>query len=199
MVAASSAQEVALRRLSTEAEWSRQECCYVTLLKLLGNIVDKPTEAKFRHLSLENAALKNKVFDVPGGVDYLVAVGFKQLPDGKALELPAEAIHAVAEAKLHLKRFADEANMNHLRHERDARIAEERRKAAEKHVFTCHKEIGTTEEEKARIKEELERDRKEFEAERQAMGPTQASKAKDVNFGANDADTSFLRGKPGGG
>jgi len=196
MVAPPSAQQDALKRMSTEAPWDKQETCYVTLLKVLANIVDKPGEAKFRHLNTENAALQNKIFSVPGAMDYLLAIGFKQV--GSALDMDEGNAASVAQARTQLEKFANEANMNELRRKRDLKIVEEKAKAEEKHVFSCHKEIGGTEEEKAAIKEQLERDRKEFEAERAAMGPTQDSKAKDFNFGANEADTSFLHKNKGG-
>ena len=183
----------ALHRI-TESEWPKQETCYVTLLKLLKNIVDHPTEAKFRHLNTQNAALKAKVFDIPGALDFLKAVGFQEVA-GEALECSAAA-EQLKTARDRLEKHADDAKMNELRRERDAKIAEEKAKA-KKDPFTCHKELATTEEEREALRKELERDRLEMAAELAHRGPTQSSKATDLKFGAHEADTSCI--KKGGG
>lgn len=158
-----------------QSDWPKQETCYVTLLKLLKNIVEHPAEAKFRHLKMQNAALKAKVFDLPGALDFLRSVGFQEVENGEALECSAPADQVKA-ARDRLEKHADDAKMNELRRERDAKIAEEKAKA-KKDPFTCHKELATTEEEREALRKELERDRLEMAAELAHRGPTQASKA----------------------
>ncbi|CAK9083334.1 unnamed protein product [Durusdinium trenchii] len=145
---------------TSELDRGCPETCYVTLLKLLNNIVEHPSEAKFRHLKTSNAALKAKVFDVPGAKDFLVACGFVE--DGDGLDCPSGV--DVTPVRDRLKKHADDAKMNELRRERDAKIAEEKAKS-KKDPFTCHKELGTTEEEREAIRKKLERDRLELEAE----------------------------------
>ena len=61
-----------------EHPWEVQQTVYATLLKLLQNVVEKPTEPKFRSINPNNAVLKAKVFDVNGGRALLEAGGFKQ-------------------------------------------------------------------------------------------------------------------------
>merc|ERR1719158_298001 len=80
-----------------ECGWEKQETCYVALLKLLGNIVAHPGEAKYRHLRTSNLVLKEKVFDVPGAKDLLLALGFEEKDD--ELELP-QSVGATAVARV---------------------------------------------------------------------------------------------------
>eukprot|EP00930_Biecheleria_cincta_P070170 TRINITY_DN57816_c0_g1_i1.p1 TRINITY_DN57816_c0_g1~~TRINITY_DN57816_c0_g1_i1.p1 ORF type:complete len:228 (-),score=52.70 TRINITY_DN57816_c0_g1_i1:423-1049(-) len=182
-------------QLIAQSPWSKQEPCYVTLLKLLGNIVDNPSETKFRRLKTSNTVLRAKVFDVPGAQEFLLAAGFVEVDGEDAMDLSDSHPAGLAPVRAVLRKHADEQNNNELRRQRDARIAEEKAKS-KKDPFTCTKELGS-EQERAAIKEQLERDRLEREADQASRGPTQASKAKDLKFGADSADTSFLQ-KGGG-
>jgi hypothetical protein len=48
-----------------------------TLTKILTNIIDSPTNEKFLRLKLSNPTLKQKIFDINGGLDILLACGFE--------------------------------------------------------------------------------------------------------------------------
>ena len=47
-----------------------------TLLKMVGNVVDKPDEAKFRTIKCDNEAFRKRVSSFSGGVAMLKAGGF---------------------------------------------------------------------------------------------------------------------------
>jgi ATPase subunit of ABC transporter with duplicated ATPase domains len=51
------------------------------------NIVDNPTEEKFRSINMENKAYKAKVKPFIGGKSLLLALGFNQNPSGDVLIL----------------------------------------------------------------------------------------------------------------
>lgn len=178
-----------------KADWETQETCFVTLLKILQNIKNSPTEAKFRRLKLSNAALKSKVFDVLGAQDFLIAAGFVEA--GEFLELAdgEEANAVIIEALAVLQKQADDANMDQLRKERDERIAKQKEEdAKDKHRLKGHAHLSP--EEQAALKEQMDRDRAELEAARENR-PVQDSKAWKSDFGAKMGDTSFLRPKGG--
>jgi hypothetical protein len=40
-----------------------------TLTTLLGNLVDKPEDTKYKRIRLENLKLKNALFNFEGGID----------------------------------------------------------------------------------------------------------------------------------
>lgn len=46
-------------------------------LKLVGNIVDQPSEAKFRRFKSNNPSISKKLLRCPGGQDLLIALGFR--------------------------------------------------------------------------------------------------------------------------
>mmetsp|Transcript_18373 Transcript_18373/g.43091 ORF Transcript_18373/g.43091 Transcript_18373/m.43091 type:complete len:189 (-) Transcript_18373:78-644(-) len=186
--------EGALHRLA-ESPWEKQETCYITLLKVLNNILEHPAEAKFRHLKTSNAALRAKVFDLPGAKEFFLSCGFTEEEGGEVLDCPAGQEAKIAAARDCLKKHADDEKMKELRRQRDVKIAEEKAKS-KRDPFTCHKELATTEEEKAELRKALERDRLELAAEIAARGPTQASKATDLKFGAHEARPDC--GKAGG-
>jgi len=72
-----------------------------TLCKVISNILAQPAEAKYRKLRLENAAMQKRVFSVPGGLDFLLALGFEStageltLPPGASLDKLQEARVAI--------------------------------------------------------------------------------------------------------
>ncbi len=76
-----------------------------TLLKILSNILQDPSEPKYRSLKVENAAIKSKVLACPGGREMLLASGFEprhvgELARPEMLVLPPEAeISDVASAR----------------------------------------------------------------------------------------------------
>lgn len=53
--------------------------CFQTLLKMLGNVANNPTEAKFRRIRLENAAVKARVGQYADAVDFLCLAGFRKV------------------------------------------------------------------------------------------------------------------------
>ena len=62
-----------------------------TLATIVGNIVDNPTEAKFRSLRLSNKLVQNKIATRKGGFEFLNAAGFEMaVNDGgeKVMRLP---------------------------------------------------------------------------------------------------------------
>ena len=61
--------------------------CLKILLAYVGNVVDNPTEEKFKSINMENKAFKNKVKPFVGAKQLLIAVGFKQNSNGDALVL----------------------------------------------------------------------------------------------------------------
>merc|ERR1719296_139651 len=110
-------------QIRNKCDWEHQEACFVTLLKLLGHIVETPTEPKFRRLKLTNATLKAKVFDVPGAQDFLRTAGFVEEGEFLVVPLGSQAQASVAAALKLLHHHADEAKMDQMRRERDAKIA----------------------------------------------------------------------------
>lgn len=45
-----------------------------TLIKIAGNILENPDQAKFRELRAMNGTIKNRILDIQGGHEYLIAV-----------------------------------------------------------------------------------------------------------------------------
>mmetsp|Transcript_39055 Transcript_39055/g.107603 ORF Transcript_39055/g.107603 Transcript_39055/m.107603 type:complete len:171 (-) Transcript_39055:84-596(-) len=114
----------ALATLSSQP-WAAQEACYSVLLKLLQNLVQNPEEPKFRTVKRGNAAIKAKVLDCPGGADVLLRAGFVEGPETYVLppDASVEALRSV------LERLQNESSLrlqDHLRAERDEKIARER-------------------------------------------------------------------------
>jgi len=120
--------EAAVERLDA-VEWAIQEMFYTTLLKVLNNILQNPQEAKFRSLKKGNAALKSKLFDVAesaardllqlaGFEDSAETIGLAGPPDGRCTAV-RDAVTSKGEKRKH----------DQIRKERDARIAEEKKRA----------------------------------------------------------------------
>jgi hypothetical protein len=57
---------------------------------MIGNILKKPDEAKFRRINLANAAFKKRVGAVLGGITFLKAVGYVKDDGENALVLGAD-------------------------------------------------------------------------------------------------------------
>jgi hypothetical protein len=65
--------------------------CLKILKVYVGNVVDNPTEEKFKTINMENKAFKVKVKPFIGAKNLLVAIGFKQNEGGDALVLDDDA------------------------------------------------------------------------------------------------------------
>merc|ERR1719217_155910 len=61
--------ETMLGRIA-DVDWEVQEAFYSTAMLLLRNILDKPTEPKFRSIKTDNAKIKSKVLDLGGPDDH---------------------------------------------------------------------------------------------------------------------------------
>jgi len=108
------------------AEWTGQETCYVTMLKVLNNILANPGEAKFCSIKVDNAVIQNKILKFDGARQFLEAVGFREVAG--ALTLPTERHGQAKIAHEFLQGFANEANYEHIRRERHAKAKEEIKK-----------------------------------------------------------------------
>lgn len=65
-------------------------CLCSTLLTIVGNLVDKPEEAKFRRIRKASAAFQQSLGRLPGGCEALLAVGFTAYtePNGEQVRTP---------------------------------------------------------------------------------------------------------------
>jgi len=124
-----------MQKLTEIQPWEDQEICYVTMLKLLGNIVANPGETKFRSFKIENPAIQKKFLKFDGARGFFEAIGFRE--DSGALVFPTE--RTVAQAKLAhemLEGFANEAQYANIRKERHAKAKEVAEKEAEKESWS---------------------------------------------------------------
>lgn len=117
-----------LTKLLNVEPWADQEVCYTTMLKVLGNIVAHPGEAKFHSLKVENAAIQNKILRHDGARGFLEATGFRE-SDG-VLTLPHDRGSQAQLSCDFLQGFANEAAYANIRKERWAKAAEEAKKDA---------------------------------------------------------------------
>jgi len=62
-----------------------------TFAKIVANIVDQPTEPRFRRIRLANAAFRDRLWSVVGGPALLHAAGFREVDGGESIELPSNA------------------------------------------------------------------------------------------------------------
>lgn len=76
-------REILVSVKKREAE-EKAKLCFETLFKIVANIGQNPSEAKFRKLRLGNAALDSRVFSVPGALDFLWLVGFARVKEEEA-------------------------------------------------------------------------------------------------------------------
>eukprot|EP00746_Dinoflagellata_sp_MGD_P000153 gnl/MRDRNA2_/MRDRNA2_100266_c0_seq1.p1 gnl/MRDRNA2_/MRDRNA2_100266_c0~~gnl/MRDRNA2_/MRDRNA2_100266_c0_seq1.p1 ORF type:complete len:220 (-),score=40.46 gnl/MRDRNA2_/MRDRNA2_100266_c0_seq1:30-635(-) len=79
--------------------------------KLTQNVKKNPSEDKFRHIKLSNPKIAAAITNVPGAVDALKEMGWKESPDGLALPTSVSfdlgiEILAIAEAKEHYIKLA---------------------------------------------------------------------------------------------
>lgn len=119
--------------LSKVEPWADQETCYVTMLKVLGNIVANPTEPKFFSIKIENAAIQNKILRHNGARGFLEAIGFRE--NAGALVLAVESSANAKSAHEVLQGFASDTQYANIRKERHAKAAEEMQKEAERKKY----------------------------------------------------------------
>ena len=70
--------ETALQNLITSHFDADSRECVITLIKLLDNILTKPSNPKVRNIRLGNAAFHERVGRKTGGIDFLLACGFER-------------------------------------------------------------------------------------------------------------------------
>jgi len=116
-----------LDKLANIDPWADQETCYVTMLKVLGNIVANPTEGKFFSLKIENAAIQKKILSHDGARGFLEALGFRE--NAGALTLPMDHHGDAKLGQDVLQGFANERAYIKIRKDRHAVAAEEAKKA----------------------------------------------------------------------
>merc|ERR1719235_1240122 len=117
--------------LIAAVDWEVQEGFYGTAMLLLRNILDKPSEAKFRSIKTDNAKIKSKVLDVAGcGKDLFLLGGFAE--EGSMLQHPTGAEGKVRTLYDKISATANSAKEKQLRAERDKKIAEEVEKDAKR-------------------------------------------------------------------
>eukprot|EP00929_Paragymnodinium_shiwhaense_P072302 TRINITY_DN36709_c0_g1_i1.p1 TRINITY_DN36709_c0_g1~~TRINITY_DN36709_c0_g1_i1.p1 ORF type:complete len:527 (-),score=140.00 TRINITY_DN36709_c0_g1_i1:262-1842(-) len=106
-------------------EWEVMEPFLVTMLKVLDNPLQNPSEEKFRSLKKTNAALQGKLFNhgegaavklltLAGFVDNVETIGLAGPPDGRCT-----AVRDIVQKR------GEHEKMSQLRKERDKKIAEE--------------------------------------------------------------------------
>ncbi|WWC67844.1 uncharacterized protein I206_101761 [Kwoniella pini CBS 10737] len=149
-----------------------------TLLKIATNIINS-NDPKFRTLKATNATIKNKILDVKGGHDYLIALGFRTqtidfalhyifnptLRRSHELQIGAEVL------KDHLKVLQDRVELSKQSKLYGASV-EAARKAAALADFEADREVVRARAAREKIareaKEAKEREEREKEAQNQA-------------------------------
>merc|ERR1711865_1233768 len=122
-----------MEKLAKIDPWADQEVCYVTMLKVLGNIVANPTEGKFFSLKIENAAIQKKILSHDGARGFLEALGFRE--NAGALVLPLDHHGDAKLGQDVLQGFANEKAYLNVRKARQAVAAEEMKKEAEANKY----------------------------------------------------------------
>lgn len=135
--------------------WEKKEPAIGLMLKLLRNIVNDPTNPKFRRLKRSNAKLQEVVFSVPGCAELLMASGFE--PEGEELVLP-EGVD-VKWILDELDSFGKQELMDKMRAERDAKIAAAKAEAEKAKDLKGHIHGGS--DDRKALLEKIEYDRQE--------------------------------------
>lgn len=158
------------------APWDQKEQAFALLMKLLQNVVQDPSNPKFRRMKKTNKTLAAKVFGVQGCTALLLAAGFVE--EGEELVLP-EGVE-VDWLVDRLTSFGKEEGERKAREERDARIAAHRaEEEKDKQFRSAGLETGATgDEERRKIMERAEYDRQE----RVARDKLAAEGYKEENF-----------------
>ena len=67
-------------------------CCFVlpcsTLLTILGNLVDRPEEGKFRRIRKASKAFHQSLGRLPGGCESLLAIAFTEFTEPNSEQVP---------------------------------------------------------------------------------------------------------------
>jgi len=157
------------------APWEDQEKGYGMILKILQNIKKNPSEQKFRSIKASSGALA-KVLALPGGADFLLAVGFT-LAD-EQYTLAGDDVTSLNATLALVEAHANKSKGAELRRVRDAEIAIVK---ADRAVVNHLKGDGNLKDDPD-LQRKIDQDRLEFDAAR-ANKPTQASKANIPKFG----------------
>jgi len=120
------------------------------LLKLLNNIVNNPTDSKYRRLNSQNPRLAKELLSVNGCLEFLIAAGFSHDVNGEyKLPLTTDVSHVRDE----LQDFIEVETANQQRLVRDARIKrireEEAKPTLSRSWRTARAELQTSAEEAA--------------------------------------------------
>ena len=75
------------------------------LLKVISNIIQSPSEEKYRRLNRTNAAFSKKVGSITGGSSCMMALGFQLVGDEWVLVPSAEAWEIITSCKFKLEKF----------------------------------------------------------------------------------------------
>lgn len=80
--------------------------CLTTISKLLNNLVNNPTDTKYRSIRINNPALQSKVFVIPGATNVLLAAGFSVCNDSTDGGSSEEYLkHAATEEAIHFCQY----------------------------------------------------------------------------------------------
>jgi PUB domain len=66
--------------------------CFVTILKLLDNIIQKPNHPVYGCINLTNTSVQNKIGNVHGGINVLLACGFVRMASSSSSSSPEKLI-----------------------------------------------------------------------------------------------------------
>lgn len=93
---AGGSEEYSILLLSKLAVAEKAEDAFVAaaeiLLKLMRNIVQNPTEQKFRRIKPQNPTISAKLLSAPGMKEVVAFLGWQEEQGGEALVLPDEAV-----------------------------------------------------------------------------------------------------------
>lgn len=117
--------DAALTRVAAEP-WEVQEAFFTTGLKVIGNVLDKPDEPKFRQLKRTNATLNSKLLGVAenAGTALVLLAGFEAVSD-ELLTLGGPPDGRCTAVRDRIQSAFNTAWEKQKRAERDAKIKEE--------------------------------------------------------------------------
>jgi len=128
-VAIAEARKKALRALDAkicEQDDATALAAIETALKLVSNIVDQPSEPKFRKFRANNPAITKKLIRCPGGQDLLLALGFRtkvmEFEEFWVVEDSPVLLRTLADAMQALERYRD---LTRSKIERNAKVRKE--------------------------------------------------------------------------
>jgi len=180
-MAASMEEDLALVRVNsfqgkmeTAVKKIKSVACLETIGKILSNIETHPGEAKYRSLRKGNAAIQEKIIDVPGGENFLLIVGF-------------EASSATGESILTLQ--ADESKVTGAVEMVAGQLAVLKRSTARKPAAASSKAEDPA---RAAIRARIEADKKE-----RSQRTYQDSRSEHKGFGAGEKKSATALGADG--